>query len=1060
MSFKKLVLAGAISTVLAAAFVEPVMAQQVTSAISGSVVDPQGNPIPNADVTVTDTRTNRQITTTTTSSGQFTARGLEVGGPYSVQVDSDIYVDERVDEVFVSLSGSANLVFALEDESADLGSLQVLGVADVGGFQRALGPGTSYDLGDIKDLPSIARDIRDVFRADPRVTIDPANQDGAVSCAGANSRFNSFTVDGVRQDDTFGLNVAFPGEAQPFPLDAINQVSVEFAPFDVEYGNFSGCNINVVTKSGTNEFTGGIFDYYRGDALASSSSGDFVSHNFGGFVGGPIIKDRLFFFVAYEETIGDEAIDDGPIGSGFPNIANITQDEISQIDSIFRNVYNFDPGVLPLSSATDDNRRILVRVDANINEDHRVAFNYQRTREDFTTQQDNNATFGDLAFSSHFYNSGNSIDAYSLRFFSNWTDQLSTEFRVSRFDNKDTQIPLLGRGFAEVEIELPGGSVFAGPDFFRQTNTLNSETDQVKLKADYAVADHVVTFGYELDSSEVFNEFLPASAGALVFDSIEAFAAQDPTDFEFNGVTTGNFNDVAAEFKRDIHTFYLQDEWTLASGLTLLAGLRYDYYKSNDLPLSNTFFNQRYGFDNAAQVFDGLDALQPRVGFSYELPTHSWGFTTLRGGVGVFSGGDPNVIFSGSFSNVGVVTDNVRLNDSSGLLGPGSVDGFSIPQFALDQLVSGDGQVGAVDPDLELSKVFRANFGITHNFLDDFNVTLDYIYSNAIDPYLFQALNIAQTGTAPDGRPIYREVDFLDPDCASNPGDTSLCDSRSTDDILLTNGSGGRTHNIALALNKGWYDIGGSGFDFETTIGYSYTNAEEVHPVTSSVPTSNFGNVSVDDFNNPTVATANDEIPHNAVFRGTLTKAFFGDYETKLNLFASIRSGRPFSYTFDTGGSNNNLFGDSREREDRSLFYVPLENDPLVVFGDGFDTAAFNAFLASSGLDSFRGQIAPRNAFNSSTFTDLDIRLSQELPGFFSDDRITLFFDIENFLNLIDSGANQLTQIGFEFNNPIVDASINDNGQFSFDNFDGPASERLTSSASLWRMQIGLRYDF
>ncbi len=1062
MSFKKLVLAGAITALLGAAFVQPAVAQQVTSTISGTVLDPQGNPVVNADVTVTDTRTNRRITTVTTSSGQFTARGLEVGGPYSVQVDSDEYVDERVDDVFITLSDTATLTFGLENESADLGALQVVGIADVGGYQRALGPGSSYDLQDIKDLPSISRDIRDVFRVDPRVTIDPANQDGAVSCAGANSRFNSFTVDGVRQDDTFGLNVAFPGQAQPFPLDAINQVSVEFAPFDVEYGNFSGCNINVVTKSGTNEFTGGVFEYYRGDALASNQSGDFESHNFGAFIGGPILKDRLFFFVSYEETIGDQAVDDGPAGSGLPNVVDgISAGQIDQIRNILLNTYNYDPGVLPLGSATDDNRRILVRIDANLTDDHRLAFNYQRTREDFTTQVDNNASFGDLAFSSHFYNSGNNIDAYSLRLFSNWTDQLSTEVRLSRFDNEDTQDPLLGLGFAEIEVDLDDGSVFAGPDFFRQTNDLRSQTDQAKFKADYKVANHEVTFGYELDSFDVFNLFLPATSGAYVFDSIEGLAAQDPTEFEFNGVVTGNINDAAAEFKRDIHTFYLQDEWNPVGGLTLLAGLRYDYYKSNDRPISNAFFQQRYGFDNAEQVFDGLKALQPRIGFSYELPVNSWGFTTLRGGVGVFSGGDPSVIFSGSFSNVGVITDNVQLDDdNSDLLGPGSANGSSVPQFAVDQLVAGDGQVAAIDPELDLPTVFRANFGITHSFLNDFTVTFDYIYSDAENPYLFQGLNLAQVDIAPDGRPVYREVDFLDPDCASNPGDASICDARFTDDILLTNGGGGRTHNLSISLSKAWYDIGGTGVDFETTVGYSYTDSEDIHPVTSSVPTSNFGNVSLADFNNPVVATANDEIPHNAIFRGTLRKAFFGDYETTLNLFATIRSGRPFSYNFDTGNSSNNLFGDSREREDRSLLYVPLENDPLVVYADDFDLAGFNAFLAESGLDQFRGQIAPRNAFNSSTFTDLDIRFTQELPGFFNDDRITLFFDIENFLNLIDSDANDLRQIGFEFNNPIVDASINEDGQFSFNNFDTPSTERLVTQASLWRIQIGARYDF
>lgn len=1066
MSFKKLLLASAISAVLVSAYVEPVFAQQVTSSISGAVIDPDGNPVSNATVVVTDTRTNRRVTIETGNSGQFNARGLEVGGPYSVQVTSDVFVNERLDDVFLTLSDQATFTFALEAASAELGSLQVVGSADVRGFQRALGPGASFDLEDINNLPSISRDIRDVIRVDPRVNIDASNGD-SVSCGGANSRFNSFTVDGVRQDDAFGLNSGFPSEQQPFALDAINQVSVEFAPFDVQYGLFSGCNINVVTKSGTNEFKGGVFEYYTSDGISDSGTGDFNSHNFGAFLGGPIIKDRLFFFVSYDEVAGDEAVDDGPLGSGFPNEAQgITPGDISQIQDILLNTYNFDPGQLPLGSLNNDNQRILVRIDGNITDEHRFAFNYQRTREDFISQQNNNANAsgnaGTLGFSSNFFNSGNDIDAYSLRFFSNWTDRFSTEVRLSIFDNEDTQTSLNGTEFAEFNIDLPtGGRVVLGPDFFRQANDLETTTRQIKLKGDYVLDDHQITFGYELDNLDVFNLFVPAATGEVIFDGIDALAAQDPSEFEFNGAISGNINDASATFERNIHTFYIQDEWRPIGGLTLQGGIRYDFYDSSDLPIRNDFFEQRYGFSNADQVLDGLDAFQPRFGASYDLPATSWGFTTIRGGIGVFSGGDPSVIFSGSFSNTGVATDNVQITDeNSDLLGPGSVDGFNIPQFALDQLVAGDGQVGAVDPDFELSKILRVNFGVTHSFYNDYNVTLDYTYSENINPISFEALNLTEIGTAPDGRPIFREVDFLDPDCAVSPGDATICDSRTTDDILLTNGTGGRTHNLSISLQKGWYDIANSGFDFDTTIGYSFVDSTELHPVTSSVPTSNFGNISLSNFNDPDVATANDETSHNAIFRGTLKKAFFGDYETRLNLFATIREGRPFSYTFDTGRSTNNLFGDSRGFEDRSLFYVPLENDPLVVFAPGFDVAAFNAFLADSGLDEFRGGIAPRNAFRSSTFVDLDIRFSQELPGFFSDDRITLFFDIENFLNLVDSDANDLRQIGFEFNNPIVDASITDAGQFSFDNFDGPSSESFISAASLWQIQLGIRYDF
>ncbi len=1070
MFFKKLLLACAVTSVMLVTCISPVMAQQVTSSIVGRVLDPSGNPVGNATVVVTDTRINRSVTTATGNSGQFSVRGLEVGGPYSVQVNTDAFSDERVDDLFIGLSDTANLLFELEEDSADLGNLQVLGVADVRDFERAIGPGSTFGLEDINNLPSISRDIRDVIRNDPRVAVDESNS-GQVLCLGSNGRNNSITVDGVRQDDGFGLNNSgFPGEQQQFALDAINQVSVEFAPFDVEYGNFSGCNINVVTKSGTNEITGGLFEYYTSDGL-TGGGGDFDQHNFGGFVGGPIIKDRLFLFVSYDETLGSTGLSDAPNGlTGFNNISDeISVDDVNAIRDILLNVYNFDPGALPVNGLDTDNRRILARLDAYLSDEHRVAFNYQRTREDFVSPQNTFATGDTLAFSSNFFNSGNEIDSYSLRLFSNWTGNFSTEVRASFFENTDNQDSLNGTNFAEFNINLPidatgvvdddeGGRVVLGPDVFRQANDLFTETLQFKVKGTYSADNHDITFGYEYDNFDVFNLFVPFSTGEIIFDGLDALAAQDPTEIEFNGAVTGNINDATAIFDRTIHTFYVQDQWYLG-GLTLQYGLRYDFYQSDDLPIENQQFIQRYGFSNAEQVLDGLDSLQPRVGFTYDAPWSDIGFTSFHGGVGIFSGGDPSVIFSNSFTNTGIVVDNVQLDDSSGLLGPGSIDGFNVPSFVTDQLTAGDGAVNAVDPDFELPEVLRINFGFQHDFHNGLAFSFDYVYSDAIDALNVQALHLAEIGTAPDGRPIFREVDFLDPDCLANPGDASICDARFTDDLLLTNADGGRSHNITVAVSKSFEDIGNTGIDFNTTVGYSFTDATDVNPITSSTATSNFANFSTANFNNPAVATANSETRHNAVFRGTLRKAFFGDYYSTINLFATIRSGRPFSYTFETSRSNN-LFGDARDFEDRSLLYVPLENDPTVTFGPNFDLAAFNAFLAESGLDEFRGGIAPRNAFNSSTFTDLDIRFSQELPGFFEGDKITLFFDIENFLNLIDNDANVLSQIPFEFNNNVVEAQIDDTGNFFFDEFRSPIQESTIFAATNWQIQLGLRYDF
>ncbi|HEX9807094.1 MAG TPA: carboxypeptidase regulatory-like domain-containing protein, partial [Alteraurantiacibacter sp.] len=354
MKLKYYLAASVAGLTMAMAAAVPAHAQQITSGIQGRVADEAGSAISGATVTITDTRTGSSRTITTGGNGTFTTTGLVTGGPYTVAVTADGYEGQTIEGITTSLQGNTSLSFSLMSGGGEI----IVTGARVGLTQLAVGPGASFAGEVLEAAPTFNRDIRDVIRIDPRVSLD--RDDGGsgqdrISCLGGNDRGNAFTVDGISQGDLFGLNdTGFSSRSStPIPYDAVRETSVEFAPFDVDYGNFTGCAINVVTKSGTNEFHGGGFFEYsdnglRGDEVAGNPVAPIEpDKRWGAWLSGPIIPDRLFFFGAYEHQEAGRSQDDGPTGAGYANeIANITLDDFNEISDILSSVYGIETGPL------------------------------------------------------------------------------------------------------------------------------------------------------------------------------------------------------------------------------------------------------------------------------------------------------------------------------------------------------------------------------------------------------------------------------------------------------------------------------------------------------------------------------------------------------------------------------------------------------------------------------------------------------------------------------------------------------------------------------------------
>jgi outer membrane receptor for ferrienterochelin and colicin len=1053
LSFSRLLQGGLAATlaVMLLAFSVASNAQETSTVVRGTVTGPDGAAAAGEAVSITDTRTGSVRRTTTNDSGAFTIRGLPVGGPYTIRVTSSQYQDAQITDVYTNLSAAASFTIPLGAASETIDEIVVL-ASQVATADLAIGPGTSFSLEEIQAMPSSARQIRDIVRLDPRVTIERqgANNGAGINCLGGSARSNAITIDGVIASDGFGLNDSSGTAGRfsfPVPYDTIASAAVEFAPLDVQYSQFTGCAVNIVTKPGSNEFHGSAFYLYNDKDLTGTRIGSrdvitdpFEDKTMGFDLSGPIIKDKLFFTVAYEKFDDVGTQNTGPSGAGFANETGfIDIDTVNEIADVMRESYGRDPGYI-VRQLPFESESIFVRLDWNINDQHRAELTYSDLSEQNLDPDDCCfSSFNGYTMSDNFEIEGIDRDTIGLRLYSNWTDNFSTLLTYSFSDVIDKQGPL-GGGEQQNPNPKPrlvvqdgdGDAIFtSGPGINRSANDLAYDVEQIKLSADYVLGDHTLTFGFERETREIYNLYIFDATGTIVFADVDDLIAGQATSINTNGSYTQDPLDASATFGRDVDSFYLQDEWQVNDVFTVVAGVRWDEYKSSDDPNYNPNWEARYGFSNQSS-FDGLDLVQPRIGFTWDLPASKFGSTQLTAGFGIFGGGDPTVHFANSYQNFGGAIGN-------GNYGSGPFDSKDAPctdadldifggncvfEAAQAQALGNNGSAAALDPDYELPSNERWSVGLHHlmesgsSFWDGWEMRLDFIetkHKNAID---WVDLRLTPSGNIfPDGREQFYEVDPLLDGCNATfagirqgfTGDDGLggdCDDvgNSNQDLLMTNGVEGSTTSVAFQMAKTFEFSENSSVD--VGIGYSYLDAVVGNPVTSFTAGSSYENAAKTNINNVELGPAYWASKHNIVLSARFKHYWNDNNATSVGFFFSRRSGRPYSWTYEDD-TVEDLFGDSDD-EESILIYVPTsQSDPAYDWSeiDQDDVDAFFAFLDSSGLSKYAGGIAPRNGFEGKWSSDLDIRISQEI-GLFGDHQLQLFLDVENALNLFGHNKN------------------------------------------------------
>lgn len=1030
----------------------PVFAQSTSAGVGGQVLGADGQPVPGAEVTITHVESGTVSRATTDASGRYNARGLRVGGPYTITVNKAGEGSSSRDDVYLNLQQTSAVDVQLQSDVTTLATVEAIAVggSDVTFSADKMGAGSVITREQVEAFPSIKRDLQDYARIDPRIS-QTDKERGEISAAGQNSRFNAITVDGISINDTFGLEANnLPTERQPIPIDSIAEVEVNVANYDVTQTRYTGANINAVTKSGTNEFHGSVYGIYRdSDMVGDDEEGNefrgFIDEKtYGATFGGPLIKDRLFFYLGYEKferasPRPDFCAEDESCSNPVPGV---TSDDIAEAQRIANDRWGFDAGTQDVGDIGNETENILAKVDWNISDNHRASFMYVDTEQSQLITP--NFDRDDLSLNSHWYSQVKSLEVFTGRLYSDWTDSFSTELRL--IQRKYESAPENFSRLPQVIIDLGDADINLGTEQFRHANQLNTDTFNAYFAGDLFLGDHTLRFGVDYESNDIYNLFLESSLGNYTFNSLEDFEAGTYRSYVYRTAADGNLNSAAADFTLDNVGVFLQDTWAVNSNLTLTYGVRVDIPQIDDTPPFNQAAFDAFGRRNDATI-DGNEVVQPRFGFNYTFDSERP--TQLRGGVGLFQGAAASVWLANPFTNNGLTI--AVFEDRTGEAATFNPDPDNQPRPAT---LPPAADVDLIDSDFEQPSVWKANLAFDHE-LPWWNMvaTAEVLLTSVENGIHYEHLNLgAPTAIGQDGRQLFYG------DLSQDAFDNRSFNSTSRDnrdrafrDVLLAESTNkGEGQNLTLSLRKPKND--GNWF---WQVAYSYTDATEDSPLTSSRAISNWNGRMVFNPNEEEASRANYVIRDRFTAALSWSKAFFGDNDTQVALFYEGRKGKPYSWTYI-----NDMNGDGIGGND--LLYIPTGPGD-VAFVSPEDEAAFFDYVADNPeLARYRGGVVERNSSFAPWTNQFDLRISQELPGFFGESKAEIWLDVLNVGNLINDEWGQIEEIGFPSNRSFVNfVGLDEQGRYIYD-FGNPEefTKRDTTGESRWALQVGFRYKF
>lgn len=1048
-----------------------------TSSISGRVVEKTGESLPQASVLVVHTPTGTKYGTTTDFDGFYRISNMRVGGPYTITISYVGYKNFEKKDVFLTLGQTQKLNATLQETASELDEIVITATNDGLIDGNKTGSETTINLRQINATPAASRSIADFVRLTPQTQISEGNDGFSISIAGQNNRYNAIYIDGAVNNDVFGLAGSGTNGGQtginPFSVDAIEQFQVNIAPFDVKISGFTGGAISAITRSGTNDIEASVYSFVRNESLAGKTPVDlntatrekldeFSALTYGLRVGGPIIKNKLFFFVNYERQ-------DDEIPAPFDLASyggNSTAPDIDRLRNHVLSTYNYDIGSFDNALSSLVGQKFTTRLDWNINNKNKLSGRYSLVTGD--NLEARGSDFNDLGFSNGAELFKTSTNSLSLE----WNyqgDKTSNSFLIGYTSVRDDRDPA-GNPFPSVQIG-DGFNVFAsdgitfGAEPFSTANLLNTDILTITNNFQFYAGKHTITLGTHNEFTSVKNLFFAYNYGQYRYNSIDDFINNTnlrdyDRGYSLISSSVGDESSGAAEFNSLQLGFYVQDDIELSDNFKLSAGLRFDTpiwekgignddFNNRVIPILEAAGKDLLGSSVGKSVKSKVH-FSPRIGFNWNVKGESK--TQIRGGIGVFTSRLPlvwpgatynnNGVTGGFFSGTTGITFNPNINNQ--------------PVGAIPGTGQTGGNIDLFAPDFKLPQIAKYNIIWDQKLSNGFSFTVDGTYQNTINQIFYQSLNTGDPVgnlNGADNRPYYNR---------RNPIEGGYQNI-----ILASNTSEGNSWNTTFTLRKNYRS---DFINIFSTASYSYGDATSIFDGTSSQNSSQWrGIITRDGKNKPRLARSNFAQGHRVLANASVDFKWNDTFKTTIGLFYDGTQGQPFSYIY-----NGTLLND--DSRDNALLYVPANASEinLVDYVDSGVTVtaaeqwtALDAFIEGNDyLKNKRGQYTERNGDRARWSHIVDLRIVQDISikSAKNNHTLQLTADIFNFTNLLNKKwgvryfANNVSAIRVAADGGTANPKFNFNPN-TLSRVDNLIDDRGLQS-SRWQAQLGIRYTF
>ncbi|HET6231214.1 MAG TPA: carboxypeptidase regulatory-like domain-containing protein [Longimicrobiaceae bacterium] len=1036
-----------------------------TAAVSGRVVNAEQAPAAGVQVTATNTANGSVSRVVTRADGRYLLPGLQPGS-YRLTV-SGLGMATQTRTVNLALGTTATNDFTLASQAISLGPITATAERNAIISSSHTGAATTISDSTLRRAPTISRDLSDFTRLVPQLAMTNSTT-GAISAGGRNNRYNQLQIDGTSSNDMFGLSGSGTPSGQAggkaITLEAVQELQVVLAPFDVRQSGFTGASVNAVTKSGTNRFQGTISGFNRNEGLAgryitpadtvSSKLDKFRNTEIAGSFGGPIMRNKAFFFLAGERTNRTNPIN---YIAGSNSALGVTSTQAQQLADTLA-VLGYAPGGISGRRIERASTNLFGRLDFNLGQNNRLTLRHNYI-------DANRGDFGSSARTYYLANAGytqfSTTNSSVLQLNSGFGGGVFNELRLGYNRVRDHR-GFEGGQFPRIQVNASNGNLVAGTENFSGQNILDQDAFEITNDLTIPAGSHTLVFGTSNQFSKFSNLFVRNPFGNYVFQSYADFVAGRASNYQFSYLVPDTDPNTPgdqpgrprADFGVRRYALYGEDRWDALSNLQVTLGLRVDRNGYPDTPGENTAFAAIYGRHTSA-VPENSTTWSPRIGFNWDLFGDQT--TQLRGGAGVFSGANPLVWVSNVYGNTGLdyirfTCDRLNTNNNDDpppfVFDPANqprscVTSAGVPIAA----AAAPNEIDLVDPNFRSPQVARYSLGIDRQLPLGLVGTLEGLYTQTIHDVLYQNLRVFPTGLRVENRPAYALR-------GGTPGFGDVID--------LTNTSAGYAYNLTAQLQRQFRN----GWDF--SLAYTRSKAKDVNPITSSQAISNWQfNVTASDPNNPGLHTSDNDIPNRVVATTSYSLRLFSRASTDLSLVYVGQSGLPYSYRY---GSDIN--GDGSTGND--LVYVPKDASDIRFQSGAVNGVNVTAAQSWENLNDFmnrvpclnnaRGTVLSRNSCRTPWSNRIDFRIAQNLaPIRGQNAQITL--DVLNFANLLNREwglsqfiANQTDNLlSLGTGNTTADA----NGRRLYRAFAARQDAFSTSTLdSRYQIQLGVRYSF